>query len=64
MTITKPKCHINHFFVITFSSLMPFYEQNTILFSQNNNLLNHVANCEIFLKNILHAKYFAKYNKP
>ena len=43
---------------------MSFYEQNTIVLSQKNNLLNHAVNCEIFRKNILHAKYFAKYSKP
>ena len=43
---------------------MSFYEQKTINLSRNNNLLNHAANCEIFRKNILHAKYFAKYSEP
>ena len=43
---------------------MSFYEQNTLVLSRNNNLLNHAANCEIFLKNISDVKYFAKYNKP
>ena len=43
---------------------MSFYEQNTIVLSQNNNLLNHAANFEIFRKNISHVKYFAKYSKP
>ena len=30
---------------------------------QNNNSLNHAANCEIFYKNISHTKYLAKYSK-
>ena len=42
---------------------MYFYEQNTIVLSQNN-LINHAADCEILRKNISHAKYFAKCNKP
>ena len=42
---------------------MSFYEQKTLVLCQNNNLLNHAANCKIFRKNILQAKYFAKYSK-
>ena len=43
---------------------MSFYEQNTIVLRQNNNLLNYAANCEIIRKNISYAKHFAKYSKP
>ena len=51
MSITKPKYHINHFFDL--SSLTFFYEQNAIVLCQNNNLLNHAANFEIFsMRNI------------
>ena len=41
---------------------MSFYEQKNIVLGQNGNLLNHVSNYEIFHKNIVYAKYFAKYS--
>ena len=36
---------------------MSFYKQNTIVLSQNNNLLNHAANSEIFPKISKPVKY-------
>ena len=71
MSITKPKYHINRFFCnhikdydYYLSFLTSSYEQKAIVLFQNNNLRNHASNCEIFCKNILHAKYVAKYSKP
>ena len=31
---------------------MSFYDQKIIVLSQNNDLINHAANCEIFRKTI------------
>ena len=43
---------------------MSLYEQKTIVLCQKSHLLNHAANCELFRKNVLHAKYSAKYSNP
>ena len=43
---------------------MPFYELKTTILCQNDDLMNHAANCETFRKINTHAEYFSKYSKP
>ena len=39
------------------------FDLNTLLLSQNNDLINHAANCEIFCKIITNVKYFVNFLK-
>ena len=55
------KIWLFHAISLLFSYLIDvYYDQNTIVLYQNDNLINHAANYNIFPKNITHTKYSEK----